>query len=130
MVWNISQMVSTELRSGIFFLCPNCMGLNEEAVVKLYAEDVDVWRVAPLEGNDLDWLECIDSEPVESADRLDYAYMSDCKCKLSNGFVENYIVEVDAESKIIKAVGDYWKHDGLDKLVKFAREKGFQVISG
>ena len=53
--------------------------------------------------------------------------MRDCECEISSGYPEDYIVYIDVENKIIKPIGDYWKNEGYDDLVKFAQENGFQV---
>ena len=134
MVWNIKELVKEKagkienIKSGAYFLCPNCLTLNSSAEVVVYSEYKEWWTVAPLEDG-IDWVECVDSESTDDSERGDYTYMKECDCEVSSGYPEDYIVYVDVESRTIKAVGDYWQNEGYDDLVKFAQKNGFQVVS-
>jgi len=133
MVWNVSELVRKEkikyIASGYYFLCPSCMTINKTAEVAIYETTKEWWDVAPRPDGDIDWLECVDSDSCGDAERGDVCYMKECDCEVSSGYPEEYIVYIDVESKIIKPIGDYWKNEGYDDLVKFAQENGFQVVS-
>ena len=135
MVWNVSQLVKKEkaksqpLRSGIFFLCPNCMALNSSAQLVLYVSSKEWWNVVPEENGNITWDECVDSETMDDTERGDSFYMNDCDCEISDLHPEDYIVKIDTENKTIKPIGDYWKNEGWEDLLKFAEENGLQVAS-
>ena len=134
MVWNVSQLVKKEkaksqpLRSGIFFLCPECMALNSSAQLGLYVSGTEWWNVVPEESGDITWDECVDSD-TDTSGRENRFCMNDCGCEVSDSDPENYIVKIDTENKTIKPIGDYWKNEGWEDLLKFAEENGLQVAS-
>jgi len=134
MVWNIRELAKQSLTeeklavSGVYFLCPDCMTLNTSAEVVIRDTQKERWQVYPLGDGTIGWDKCINKELVGDIER-DYSYMKDCGCELSSGYPEDYIVEVDTENRTIRPIGDYWKNEGYDDLVKFAQENGFQVVS-
>ena len=134
MVWNVSQLVKKEkaksqpLRSGVFFLCPNCMTLNSSAQLVLWVTSREWWDVSPEENGDITFEECVDSE-AEDNERSDKFYMNNCDCEISDSNPESYIVKIDAENGTIKPIGDYWENEGWEDLLKFAEENGLRVAS-
>jgi len=134
MVWNVSQLVKKEkaksqpLRSGVFFLCPECMALNSSAQLVLWVTSREWWNIVPEDNGDISYEECVDSETQDN-ERGDKFYMNDCDCEISDSNPESYIVKIDAENGTIKPIGDYWENEGWEDLLKFAKENGLRVAS-
>ena len=118
------------VRSGLYFLCPKCLSINEDAEIEVRSEYKEWWVIAPdvVTKGEINWADCADKEKIKSIPSSSFTmgYTSGCKCRVE-GNPQDYIVEIDAESKIVKAVGKHWKEN--PKLVEFAEKIGFSVVS-